>query len=208
MAVSEACTYLPINHPMLRQKAEEVRREEFSSDELKQTIEKLVTIARTERLNGSMVGLAAPQVGISKAIILVDMSIEEKRNPDDFTQDLTVFINPKITFYSKDRVEHREGCYSTGDLYGIVSRPNSIQCEANTPTGDVISMELKGYTARIFQHEVDHLNGIRFPDRVESCAKIHVVFKGEEEEYRKNSDKWTRTCSPKEWHSMIDANSF
>ena len=110
-------------------------------------------------------GLAAPQLGIPLQIILVDMKISPPEK-HSFSTPPKVFINPKITWKAKEIEEFTEGCFSADNLVGIVPRHKSIKIKAYDRNGKKIKLKLEGYTARIFQHEIDHLHGLRFPDRM------------------------------------------
>ena len=148
-----------------------------------------------------MVGLAAPQVGIPLQIILVDMY--SSREKEEFSRSLEVFINPVITWKSEVMVDGFEGCYSTGYLMGIVPRHREITIEAFTRDGEKIEMALTDFTARVFQHEVDHLNGFRFQDRMEDFSKLHLVKPEERESYRKEYKSWESTFSKADWEEFI-----
>ncbi len=103
------------------------------------------------------VGLAAPQVGISKRIIVVE-DLEG-------TKSSLVFINPKVV-KKKGRSSFCEGCLSVPDITRDVIRPEFIVLEALNLDGDKIKIETGGFLARVVQHEIDHLDGILFIDRI------------------------------------------
>lgn len=189
--------YIPPQHPMLREVAKEVDVDAICSDEIQEIIDRMLEISVGEREGGRMVGLAAPQIGVPLQIICVDMHISTERI--DFSPPLDVFINPKITWYSEEQESFREGCFSTGSLAGIVPRSRAIRIEAYTREGEFIELELEGYTARIFQHETDHINGIRFPDRMTNFEDLHWVKEEQIEEYRANYENWPHKCSQEEW---------
>lgn len=101
------------------------------------------------------VGIAAPQIGIHKRIIIVDTG-----------DGAHAFINPKISRKSIRKVESEEGCLSVPGVYGMVRRHKTCHLDAYTRDGRKISMKLKGFPSIVFQHETDHLNGILFIDNV------------------------------------------
>jgi peptide deformylase len=111
----------------------------------------LVTMHRAKGI-----GLAAPQVGVSLRLILIEA-------PD---QPVRVIINPQILERSSEQVVGMEGCLSLPGLYGDVKRPEAIVLRGLNKHGKPIQLQLKGIEARIAQHEVDHLDGILFIDRV------------------------------------------
>lgn len=154
-----------------------------------------------------MVGLAAPQIGILKRIILVDILTDGKgplrRSESEARKvgKLRVYINPEITWASKQKGEWYEGCYSTGRVCGIVSRPISIKIHSYGTDGRLVNEKHKGYIARIFQHEIDHLNGKVFINHISDPDKLHWVKKSEFPLYR-NKQAWRNW--PKKYPLPLD----
>ncbi|WP_316356034.1 peptide deformylase [Candidatus Neptunichlamydia sp. REUL1] len=97
----------------------------------------------------------------------------------------------------------RESCFSTGSLAGIVPRSTKIRAIAYNREGEKLEPEFEGYTARIFQREVDHLNGLCFPDRITNFDHLHWVNLENLDEYRANFENWPHTCSKEEWETFI-----
>ena len=118
------------------------------------------------------VGIAGPQVGISRKIIWVKR-FDKKDNPFE------VYLNPKITKYSKETKIGWEGCLSIPAGFGKVRRSKEIIIEYDSSKGEHFKETIKGFTAVIFQHEIDHLNGILFIDRKEKGTLVP------KEKYRK-----------------------
>lgn len=173
--------FLKPDDPMLRTKAEKANAE---SSETKAIIKIMLRIAKGEQKGKKkpiMVGLAAPQISISKRIILVDVKADGKGK----TGDLRVYVNPEITWQSKKKEEWYEGCYSTGKICGIVSRPVSIKIKAF----GIKQKKYTGYLARIFQHEIDHLNGKVFISHITNPDHLHIVEKHEFPLYR-DKEAW------------------
>lgn len=188
---------------ILIQVAEKIKPEEIKSPEIEALIERMLNAAYGEQVDRDkplLVGLAAPQIGISKRIILVDVAARGKGN----VGDLRVYINPEIVWKSGDEVEWYEGCYSTDRVCGIVSRPNSIKLKALTREGQLIKEDYEGYTARIFQHEIDHLNGTEFVSHITDDNKLHWVEEDEFPEYRNNEGwkNWPTKCSREKWERI------
>jgi peptide deformylase len=183
--------------------AEEVTEKELPSQELQGFIHEMLEVARGEREEMGkkvMVGLAAPQLGVAKRIILVDVNVDSDRKN---LGRLVVYINPEILSASEEREEGREGCFSLDQrLWGIVSRPMRIKIRALNPQGESISEELSGFTARIFQHEFDHLNGILFPDRIGKDGVLHWVEEQEYSLYRNQWNQWQKKCPWETWLAM------
>lgn len=202
--------FTPPGDVSLQTPAIDVSVEEIVSEETQGIIEKLLRIAKGERdgiteNQKAMVGLAAPQVGYSKRIVLVDVGVDCNRK----LGSLVAYINPEITWYSDEIVESREGCYSVdGRLWGLVPRSKKIHVKALGRDGMPISEEFSGLTASIFQHEIDHLNGIRFPDRVGPEGKLHWVEESEYEDYKKNCAHWHCTCPWETWLAMKNSKPY
>ena len=106
------------------------------------------------------IGLAAPQVGIDKRILVIDLDIENPTTPPH------IFINPEITASSASIDSYEEGCLSIPGVYLDVIRPSSIKLSFRDEMGRPKKMNADGLLARCIQHEIDHLNGILFVDRV------------------------------------------
>ena len=188
------------NDSILVQITEEIRPEEIKSPEIEAIIERMLNAAygkQVDRAKPLLVGLAAPQIGIPKRVILIDVSARGKGN----VGDLRVYINPEIVWKSEEESEWYEGCYSTDRVCGIVSRPNSIKVKALTRDGQPIEEKHEGYTARIFQHEIDHLNGIEFVSYITDDNKLHWVEEDEFPEYRNNEGwrNWPKKCPREKW---------
>lgn len=185
--------FLKPNDPALRKIAPEIPPDQISSSDTKNAVKIMLKVAYGKQKDGSkpiMVGLAAPQIGISKRIILVDITADGKGK----VGDLRIFINPKIIWKSKAKGEWYEGCYSTGRICGIVSRPVTIKIQAiNLKTPE----KWTGYIARIFQHEIDHLDGKLFMDHIKNPDHLHWVEEKEFSLYR-NQQAWRHW--PKKYH--------
>lgn len=192
------------NNPILTKVAEEIPISEFNSSNIKKIANLMLRIIIGEQKGKKKgVGLAAPQIGILKRIILVDIKADGKGK----SGKLKVYINPEIIWESKEHKEWYEGCFSTGKVCGIVSRPVSIKIQAfvlqpERLQAEFIKENFSGYIARIFQHEIDHLNGKRFPDLIKDPEKLHWVLKKEFPLYRKSWKNWPRKCSFKKWQSI------
>ena len=133
--------------------------EEFS-DDLKNFIENL---EETFRSFPGCVGIAAPQVGRFERIMLVDIS----HKPKHVNHGFLVLINPEVTFYEGSSLG-REGCLSVPDFIGKVERAKSITLKALNQKGEKLELQISGYEARAVQHEIDHLDGKLFLDRLVS----------------------------------------
>ena len=120
----------------------------------------------TMRASPACVGLAAPQIGVSKRVICVDVSAHPKAKLNHGT---IVLADPVIVD-SEGKEVGREGCMSVPDLTANVARAVRVVVQGITPDGSVKVLETEGFEARAFQHEVDHLDGTLILDRVDSLA--------------------------------------
>jgi len=144
-----------VPHPTLRKKAEKVT--DFGP-ELQQLIEDMIDTLHED----SGAGLAAPQVNVSKQVILVEFGSEED---EEIPPKLFVIINPKISRFSQQMVTGAEGCLSIPGLMGEVDRSEEVVVEGQDRNDEPLKMNLQGWAARIIQHEIDHINGILYTDR-------------------------------------------
>ncbi len=117
------------------------------------------------RANGpAAVGIAAPQVGYFKRVVILDCSGTRKPVPN---HGHLILVNPEITHWEGYEMG-REGCLSVPDYTGNVIRATRIHLTANDPDGEPLEFDMEGYEARAAQHEIDHLDGMLFVDRVVS----------------------------------------
>ena len=117
------------------------------------------------------IGLAAPQVGVTKRIIVADVCKEEnKREPRRL-------INPEIEWKSEDLFAYEEGCLSLPEQYSDVARPNSVGIRYLDETGKRRELEAEGLLAVCLQHEIDHLDGILFVDHISSLKRNVIMRK-------------------------------
>jgi peptide deformylase len=163
-----------MGHPLLYQVASPIQ--DYTSQEVQQII---IDMQATLSALGERIGLAAPQVGISKRIVIFRVP---KRIPNpryalipDYDQEeipWTVLINPEIEPLGDETVMGWETCISVPGLLGEVSRFQKIRYKAYQPDGSLLVREAKGFHARVVQHECDHLDGILFPMRVTNMKRF------------------------------------
>jgi peptide deformylase len=126
-------------------------------------------------------GLAAPQIGFSKAMIVFaapdDPELKKWRPDLEQTMPKTIWINPSYEAIGDEKVTDGEGCFSVADIVGHVARYKKIRYHAYLPDGTPVSGEASGFLARIIQHETDHINGYLFVDRTDQIWDL--------EEYRR-----------------------
>jgi peptide deformylase len=159
-----------LGHPVLRRVAEPLPPEGIGAPTVQQIIDDL--IETMNEYDGA--GLAAPQVHISKQIVVFGVD-SNPRYPDAPGIPLTVLINPKITPTTEEVEEDWEGCLSVPDLRGKVPRYTQIAVEAYDRTGRKMRFSAEGFHARVVQHECDHLWGKVFLDRMRSMESLAFV---------------------------------
>lgn len=164
---------IQLGNPILRSKAKFV--ENIDEPQIQQLIDDLLITVK--QANG--VGIAAPQVGVSDRIFIV-ASRPNPRYPHAPEMEPTPIINPKILARSDESEKGWEGCLSIPGIRGSVPRDRAIEVEYSDRYGKLHKQELTDFVARIFQHELDHLDGIVFLDRLETNHDIIT-----EQEYQK-----------------------
>ena len=140
-------------------------------------------------------GLAAPQVGVSRRILVVDGNDLVDRYPElkGFHREM---INPKFTFESEESSSYEEGCLSIPNVDASISRPARIRVHYVNPAFEEVEEEFEGFAARMIQHEMDHLDGILFVDRATPIRKkmiagklVNIAKGNVHPRYRVKSDK-------------------
>lgn len=147
--------------PILRRQAEPVDR---FDDELSEIIEEMIDIMYAD----DGVGLAAPQVNISKQLLVLD---------DRQGNGPMAVINPEIVWKSDEKEKMEEGCLSLPDIHVDVTRPISIHVRCQNAKGEELTIQAEGYFARILQHEMDHLNGVLLIDHASPIQRQLVKSK-------------------------------
>jgi peptide deformylase len=116
------------------------------------------------------IGLAATQIGVASRVIVVDLRRE------DHDDEPMALVNPRVTWASSEKSKQTEGCLSIPGLEEIVERPAKVRVEAHDPEGERVELHADELLARALQHEIDHLDGILFLDRV-SALKRRMLLK-------------------------------
>jgi peptide deformylase len=161
--------------PVLRRKARAVNK--FDKG-LQTVIDDMIETMR----EAPGVGLAAPQIGLSERIIVIEyFEREEDEEKEEAPRKVWAVLNPEIVKFSEDTVMGIEGCLSIPGLVGEVERHAAIQVKGLNRHGKPFRIKAEGWLARIFQHEIDHLNGIVFPDRATRVWKPQEEVEAEQE---------------------------
>lgn len=164
MAIRKIAT---IGHPVLRQVARELTGDELRSEKVQRFIDDLVETMR----DAAGAGLAANQVYEPIRITAIEIN-KNPRYPYKPNYPLTILVNPTVTPTTDETFLNYEGCLSVPNLRGEVRRFTGVRVRAWDREGNDLDFEVKGLTAGTFQHEVDHLDGKVFLDRVEDSRSL------------------------------------
>ena len=158
-----------LGNPVLRQVAKPVDLNELSDPEgeLQAFIDDMIETMHHE----GGVGLAAPQVNQSIQIVVLEYT-ENKRYPGEISIPLTVLVNPVLSDYSQEKKDGWESCLSLVDFRGLVPRSTTITLNAYDRYGGQIQKTVSGFEAVVLQHEIDHLQGFVFLDRMKDFTKL------------------------------------
>lgn len=154
-----------LGHAVLRQRAIDV--DDILEDNCQQLIKTMMLVVS----EAGGVGIAAPQIHHSQRIFIM-CSKPNQRYPDAPLIAPTAIINPEILQYSDEKIKAWEGCLSVPSMRGLVPRHSHITVRYFDQQGCEQQKELTGFIARIFQHELDHLNGLTFIDQLESTQDL------------------------------------
>lgn len=155
---------------VLRSKAAPVTPEMIGSPELKRLVENMIKVMRA----APGVGLAAPQIGVPLQVLVMEdkdslmtrLSPEQRAVRGRVPFPLTVLFNPQIAFPNEAEVTFFEGCLSVAGFSALVPRRQVITVTGLNEAGAPVRIDAQGWPARIFQHEIDHLNGVLYIDRM------------------------------------------
>ena len=158
---------LKMGEPLLLQEAALVPVEKISSSEIQNIIQDMLDTMKAA--NGA--GLAAPQIGIPLQIVVFGFE-SNSRYPNEAPIPQTILINPTITPLENTQEDGWEGCLSVPGLRGLVPRYTSIRYQGYDEKGEIIDRIVKGFHARVVQHECDHLAGKLYPTRIKDMTKF------------------------------------
>lgn len=169
----EKSLFVPRDSLVLREVAASVKVEEIGSKKISSILADMKQALHAEE---DGVAIAAPQVGVGLRIFVVNGSVlamTKKKGADksEAPEDL-VFINPEIVKVSRKKKKMEEGCLSLRYLYGQVLRHEKITINAYDERGTALVSGASGLLAQIFQHEIDHLNGVLFVDKAENVKDL------------------------------------
>jgi len=154
-----------LGDPVLRIPGEEVL--EFDEEIQALAKDMLETMYRS-----AGVGLAGPQVGVSRRVIVLDLGESDEKGTGPLA-----LVNPRVVESSRKRDRAPEGCLSIPGMEEVVERPASVTVEGFTPRGEPVTIQAEGLLSRVLQHEIDHLDGVLFIDRLTPLKRRMAVKK-------------------------------
>ncbi len=162
---------IPKDETTLRTQCAEIEK---IDDDVRELAAQLLETLRTSERPG--VGIAAPQIGDTRRMVIVE-STGWKNDKDEIVGviALQTLINPEITKFSEEKEERFEGCLSVPLNNGYVTRPKKIKVTAVNLDGEAVNINASGFLSRVLQHEIDHLDGVLFTDRITDKTKLLAV---------------------------------
>ena len=171
-----------MGNPLLREEAKPFTFEEILSEDTEILLKDMWD--SLEEAGG--IGLAAPQIGISKQLAIIKLSEESDRYRDMETSEAYIIFNPKITVLDKEKQGFWEGCLSVPGLRGYVERPRKVKIDFLDENAKERTIEVEDFLATVFQHELDHLIGMLYVDRMEDVSSLmyedEMIFQEVDEE--------------------------
>ena len=164
--------------PVLRKKSRPLTKEEITSPQIQQ----LIDLMRQTMREAPGVGLAAPQIGQSiqlaviedRATYINDLSADELAERQRSAIPFHVIINPKLSVVGNSSAQFFEGCLSVEGYQAVVDRALNVRVECLNERGEAVTINAQGWYARILQHEIDHLNGTLYVDRMKTRTLMTV----------------------------------
>ena len=164
-----------LGNPVLRQVAKPIDLNDLAESAVQNFIDDMTETMHHE----GGVGLAAPQVNRSIQIVVLEYA-ENERYPDEVSIPLTVLVNPVLSDYSQETKEGWESCLSLVDFRGLVPRSTTVTLNAYDREGNKIQKTVSDFEAVVLQHELDHLKGFVFLDRMKDLTKLSYQEEFEE----------------------------
>lgn len=184
---------ITLPHTSLRKRSKQIGHISDKTVELINDMEKSTLDWEDKRDHEVGVALAAVQINYHKRVIVIRNNFDNKKD-----RTFTAYINPEIIEHEGDPEYELEGCLSVKELYGKVPRYPKVKVRAKTVNGDVVEITAEHFLARVFQHEIDHMNGVLFVDRIkdspESFSRLredgNITKLGDEEREETFSILW------------------
>lgn len=170
-----------MGNPILRKITREVPKNILKTKEFDQVLEDLLDSMK----HYGGIGIAAPQIGIDYQLALIELE-GINRYGEEFNLPLTVFINPRIEYLTTETQGFWEGCLSVPGLRGYVERPEKVKVNYLDREGKEQELVAAGFLATVLQHELDHLNGILYIDKIKDSK--HLSYQEEFDEFIKKTE--------------------
>ncbi len=165
-----------MGHPILRKEAKKVPINKIKSSEIASLLKDMQETMKSS----DGIGLAAPQIGVSLQLAIIEIPEDSPRYPGTKKIDPLIIFNPRIKVLDKKLQGYWEGCLSVPGLRGFVERPRKIRVDFLNENAEEVALELEGFLSTVFQHEIDHLFGKLYVDRMKDSKKFSYT-----EEYDK-----------------------
>ena len=159
---------IKMGNQLLREVAKEFTKDEILSEDMQY----LITDMWDTMYAYDGIGLAAPQIGLSRQLAVIHLEEDSERYPELVESNKFIIFNPSISVLDETKQEFWEGCLSVPGLRGPVSRPRKIKVDYLDENAKENSIELEDFLATVFQHELDHLFGKLFVDRMEDISLL------------------------------------
>ena len=172
---------IKMGHQTLRQRAKSLQKRDLTKARFKNLLSDMVDTLR----DYGGVGLAAPQIDESLRVVIIEIRDTNLRYGVQKLFPLTVFVNPEIELIDSQTAGFWEGCLSIPGMRGYVERPQNISVSFIDELGDFSTLDLHGFPATVLQHELDHLNGVLYVDRMKDLRSLSF------------EDEWTRHLKEK-----------
>ena len=167
---------IKMGHPTLRQRAKSLQKRDLTKARFKSLLSDMVDTLR----DYGGVGLAAPQIDESLRVVIIEIRNTNLRYGVQEIFPLTIFVNPEIELIDSQTAGFWEGCLSIPGMRGYVERPQNISVSFMDELGDFSTLDLHGFPATVLQHELDHLDGVLYVDRMKDLRSLSF------------EDEWTR----------------
>ena len=167
---------IKMGHPTLRQRAKSLQKRDLTKARFKNLLSDMVDTLR----DYGGVGLAAPQIDESLRVVIIEIRNTNLRYGVQELFPLTIFVNPEIELIDSQTAGFWEGCLSIPGIRGYVERPQNISVSFIDELGDFSTLDLHGFPATVLQHELDHLDGVLYVDRMKDLRSLSF------------EDEWTR----------------
>lgn len=164
-----------MGNPILRKKSKEISKDYLLSDDFG----RLLVDLRDSMKHYGGIGIAAPQIGVDLSVAIIELS-GLNRYGEEINLPLTAFINPEIEYLTQENQGFWEGCLSVPGLRGFVERPSKVRVRYLDEKGNKQELVAEGFLATVLQHELDHLHGVLYVDRIKDPTLLSYQEEFEE----------------------------